>query len=226
MSINHPQMSTVETARLASCSGLSSASTQLSVSTTSNTALPSISIAHPAPPIPAYSPRPPHAAIDIEFPATSNQHSLSLPAPSPSIVIDNSNLDPDLVTYAQTHDRHEGAAVVRRLPESFPSDMASLRSSQPPESLPPYGVNDPPPYRRRVENLQREPDTLAMVFFKSGFFFPAFWVFGALMLVTPLRSPNPFDPQAALSHLSMSVRLHIYYYRRYITFFAIVDHLT
>jgi len=174
------------------------------------------------PPIPAYSP---HSVIDI--PAYEPPTTLSS---SPGVVTESDAADSDFIQYARTHDHHEGAAgVVRRLPEPFPSDLASLRSNQPPESLPPYGVNDPPPYRRRIDNMQGEPDTLAMVFFKSGFcashvlcelarhcclpygcvkldatwtVFPAFWVFGALMLVTPLRSPNPFDPQAALSQLS------------------------
>ncbi|KAJ4483337.1 hypothetical protein J3R30DRAFT_3447740 [Lentinula aciculospora] len=54
------------------------------------------------------------------------------------------------------------------------------------EALPPAYV-EPPAYETR----QTEPATLAMFLFKFGFLFPLFWIMGALILLTPLRAPEP-----------------------------------
>jgi len=135
---------------------------------------------HIYPPVPAYSPQPSNDAP--VFDSGTGEVSMSS----------------DLQRYIMAHDH--GAGVARRLPEAFPSDLLSLRSSQGvPESLPPYGANDPPSYTRRIENIPGEPRTLAMLLFKFGFLFPAFWVFGALLLISP-RCPS--DPLSPLSQLS------------------------
>ncbi|PPR00216.1 hypothetical protein CVT24_004955 [Panaeolus cyanescens] len=54
----------------------------------------------------------------------------------------------------------------------------------------------PPPYSEEPDvNLPGytlhapEPVTLAMYLFKFGFLFPAFWIFGAFILLSPLREP-------------------------------------
>ncbi|CAA7260814.1 unnamed protein product [Cyclocybe aegerita] len=128
------------------------------------------------PPIPAYTP--------------SSSYDPPLP-PSGPITI----LDEGLLRYNSAYG-HDGIAVAPRPPEAFPSDRLSFRSSEPPETLPAYGDDEPPRYRRRIENVHGEPQTLAFFFFKFGFFFPAFWVFGTLMLIPPFRSPNPFAHHA------------------------------
>lgn len=129
------------------------------------------------PPLPAYTPSAPATPIRPGASARALE------------------LDDELLRYTLTHDR--GGVPVSRLPESFPTDDGQSFRSR--ETLPPYGANDPPIYRRRIVNSEGEPKTLAMLFFKFGFFFPPFWVFGALMLITPLRSPNPLSPLAASS---------------------------
>ncbi|KAF4564846.1 hypothetical protein EYR40_011018 [Pleurotus pulmonarius] len=45
----------------------------------------------------------------------------------------------------------------------------------------------PPSYSQRGH---KEPVTLAMYLFKFGFLFPPFWILGALILMSDLRSPN------------------------------------
>ncbi|KAF9039096.1 hypothetical protein BJ165DRAFT_1416502 [Panaeolus papilionaceus] len=54
----------------------------------------------------------------------------------------------------------------------------------------------PPPYTEETDvNLPGytlhapEPVTLAMYLFKFGFLFPPFWIFGAFILLSPLREP-------------------------------------
>ncbi|KAJ3510956.1 hypothetical protein NLJ89_g4381 [Agrocybe chaxingu] len=137
----------------------------------------------------------PSTSIDIIYPPIPAYTSSSNygPPPPPSQPI--TGLDQDLLRYNSAYG-HDGTAVAPRPPEAFPSDRLSFRSSEPPETLPAYGADEPPRYRRRIENVRGEPQTLAMFFFKFGFFFPAFWVFGTLMLITPLRSPNPFAHHA------------------------------
>ncbi|KAJ8584614.1 hypothetical protein M405DRAFT_826498 [Rhizopogon salebrosus TDB-379] len=39
-----------------------------------------------------------------------------------------------------------------------------------------------------------EPITLAMYLFKFGFLFPPFWLFGAIILLSPLSAPADFEP--------------------------------
>ena len=128
----------------------------------------------------------------------------------------NLEVDDELLRYTLTHDR-SGIPVVRP-PEPFLlEDVQSFQSHE--TFPPPYGTNEPPIYRPRIANAEREPKTLAMLFFKFGFctfcsfangiicrprlikftVFPPFWVFGALMLITPLRSPNPLSPLSASS---------------------------
>ncbi|KAF9050425.1 hypothetical protein BJ165DRAFT_1525651 [Panaeolus papilionaceus] len=174
------------------------------------------------PPIPAYSaidPSLPEHHHDISLaeittvlspspPSNHDDNPAPTPAPhdtpdphAPAIDADTLNL----LRYNELHGH--GGAPVTRAPEAVhlsrhrhretDADGFSLRTDI--ESLPAYGENIPPRYSRRVENSQDEPQTLAMLFFKFGFFFPAFWVFGALMLVTPLRSPNPLSPEALAS---------------------------
>ncbi|KAJ2935531.1 hypothetical protein H1R20_g1565, partial [Candolleomyces eurysporus] len=54
------------------------------------------------------------------------------------------------------------------------------------EALPPYAEEDSslPAYTPYAE-----PVTLAMFLFKFGFLFPPFWIFGAFILLSPLREP-------------------------------------
>ncbi|KAF9003352.1 hypothetical protein BDQ17DRAFT_1326179 [Cyathus striatus] len=42
-----------------------------------------------------------------------------------------------------------------------------------------------------------EPVTLAMYLFKFGFLFPPFWLFGAFILLSPLREPPATTPSSA-----------------------------
>ncbi|KAG2002454.1 hypothetical protein CC2G_004647 [Coprinopsis cinerea AmutBmut pab1-1] len=51
-----------------------------------------------------------------------------------------------------------------------------------------------PAYAEEDDSLPKytpydEPATLAMYLFKFGFLFPLFWIFGAFILVSPLREP-------------------------------------
>ncbi|KAH6901508.1 hypothetical protein BKA70DRAFT_1308869 [Coprinopsis sp. MPI-PUGE-AT-0042] len=54
------------------------------------------------------------------------------------------------------------------------------------EALPAYAEDDDslPQYTPHAE-----PVTLAMYLFKFGFLFPLFWIFGAFILISPLREP-------------------------------------
>ncbi|KAJ7880970.1 hypothetical protein B0H14DRAFT_2435426 [Mycena olivaceomarginata] len=56
----------------------------------------------------------------------------------------------------------------------------------------------PPPYMDAPEYTEhaREPVTLAMYLFKFGFLFPPFWIFGIIILLSPLRAPAA-TPSAA-----------------------------
>ncbi|KJA18949.1 hypothetical protein HYPSUDRAFT_144360 [Hypholoma sublateritium FD-334 SS-4] len=54
----------------------------------------------------------------------------------------------------------------------------------------------PPPYAEDAgiplpayTRVAPEPATLAMFLFKFGFLFPPFWIFGAFILMSPLREP-------------------------------------
>ncbi|ESK87059.1 hypothetical protein Moror_11940 [Moniliophthora roreri MCA 2997] len=40
-----------------------------------------------------------------------------------------------------------------------------------------------------------EPETLAEGYFKHGFFFPLLWIFGAIVLISPLKEPA-VDPES------------------------------
>lgn len=109
------------------------------------------------PPIPSYTTLYPTAPVSRPRPNDVPE------APS------NIEVPDDLQQYTIAHD-HTDAGVAPRLPEAFPADLHSLRSSQgPPESLPAYGANQPPRYTPRIENHIDEPETLAMHFFKFGF---------------------------------------------------------
>ncbi|KIM45650.1 hypothetical protein M413DRAFT_442300 [Hebeloma cylindrosporum] len=99
------------------------------------------------PPLPAYTPSAPATPIRPGASARALE------------------LDDELLRYTLTHDR--GGVPVSRLPESFPTDDGQSFRSR--ETLPPYGANDPPIYRRRIVNSEGEPKTLAMLFFKFGF---------------------------------------------------------
>ncbi|KAJ7880973.1 hypothetical protein B0H14DRAFT_3857839 [Mycena olivaceomarginata] len=57
----------------------------------------------------------------------------------------------------------------------------------------------PPPYMDAPEYTEhaREPVTLAMYLFKFGFLFPPFWIFGIVILLSPLRAPPAATPSAA-----------------------------
>ncbi|KAI9569267.1 hypothetical protein HD554DRAFT_2020784 [Boletus coccyginus] len=57
---------------------------------------------------------------------------------------------------------------------------------------PPYGANAEPPAYPADSNI--EPITLAMYLFKFGFLFPPLWIFGSLILITPLTAPTNFEP--------------------------------
>ncbi|PPQ73886.1 hypothetical protein CVT24_011945 [Panaeolus cyanescens] len=184
---------------------------------------------HENPPIPAYSVvdpsllRPGHLSMAQITPVSPSLPSQLTPTP-PSDAQDSNNIDStpddphlqtmdaDRLNFLRYNELHgHGGAPVTRAPEAVylsrhrngetDADGLSLgsRGYTDIESLPAYGENIPPRYSRRIENSQEEPQTLAMLFFKFGFFFPAFWVFGALMLITPLRSPNPLSPEAIAS---------------------------
>ncbi|KAF7426014.1 hypothetical protein PC9H_008377 [Pleurotus ostreatus] len=63
-------------------------------------------------------------------------------------------------------------------------------SSNKEDDLPSYSDVEalaPPSYSQRGH---KEPVTLAMYLFKFGFLFPPFWILGALILVSDLRSPD------------------------------------
>ncbi|KAF9495154.1 hypothetical protein BDN71DRAFT_1589980 [Pleurotus eryngii] len=63
-------------------------------------------------------------------------------------------------------------------------------SSNKEDDLPSYSDVEalaPPSYSQRGH---KEPVTLAMYLFKFGFLFPPFWILGALILISDLRSPD------------------------------------
>ncbi|KIL57305.1 hypothetical protein M378DRAFT_171908 [Amanita muscaria Koide BX008] len=57
------------------------------------------------------------------------------------------------------------------------------------------GINDsrPPSYAETLPEYSSssEPETLAVYLFKFGFLFPPFWILGAVILISPLRAPEP-----------------------------------
>ncbi|KAH9926774.1 uncharacterized protein B0H18DRAFT_876136 [Fomitopsis serialis] len=58
------------------------------------------------------------------------------------------------------------------------------------DAPPPYSSSSAPPaYPRYAEH-----PTLAMYLFKFGFVFPLFWIAGALILVSPFRAPEDWEP--------------------------------
>ncbi|TFK38466.1 hypothetical protein BDQ12DRAFT_581082, partial [Crucibulum laeve] len=61
------------------------------------------------------------------------------------------------------------------------------------EVLPPYVEESNLPAYSAYE----EPVTLAMYLFKFGFLFPPFWIFGAIILLSPLREPPTSSESAA-----------------------------
>ncbi|KAF9483628.1 hypothetical protein BDN70DRAFT_799415 [Pholiota conissans] len=65
---------------------------------------------------------------------------------------------------------------------------ASRRESLSAEVLPPYDEEAGIPFPAYTLHAP-EPLTLAMYLFKFGFLFPPFWIFGAFILLSPLREP-------------------------------------
>ncbi|KAF8197034.1 hypothetical protein BJ912DRAFT_1140675 [Pholiota molesta] len=78
---------------------------------------------------------------------------------------------------SRTHEsRHDGS---RRL--SLSGDVPPPYDEEAAIPLPGYTLHAP------------EPLTLAMYLFKFGFLFPPFWIFGAFILLSPLREPTTED---------------------------------
>ncbi|KAE9401536.1 hypothetical protein BT96DRAFT_754906, partial [Gymnopus androsaceus JB14] len=73
------------------------------------------------------------------------------------------------------------------------------------EVLPPY-LEEPPAYSSSGSN---EPVTLAMYMFKFGFIFPPFWIFGSLILLSPLRQPESTPSSVWLPEKTESERQEI-----------------
>ncbi|RDB16345.1 hypothetical protein Hypma_003052 [Hypsizygus marmoreus] len=71
-------------------------------------------------------------------------------------------------------------------PLSSPATRESRHDRRLSEVLPPYAETTLPEY-----SLKAEPVTLAMYLFKFGFLFPPFWILGAIILLSPLREPEP-----------------------------------
>ncbi|KAJ3758196.1 hypothetical protein EV360DRAFT_94799 [Lentinula raphanica] len=107
--------------------------------------------------------------------------------------IAGSSTTPAILPVAVVHNTHESTRSSTESPIS-PFDsffgytlcQTATRESQHDQLLPPAYV-EPPAYEMR----QTEPTTLAMCLFKFGFLFPPFWIMGALILLTPLRAPEP-----------------------------------
>ncbi|KAJ3724581.1 hypothetical protein C8R42DRAFT_708652 [Lentinula raphanica] len=119
--------------------------------------------------------------------------------------ISGSSTTPAILPVAVVHNAHESTRSSTESPispfDSFfgytlcqtatresqhdrPLNSSSFSSES--ELLPPAYV-EPPAY----EMHQTEPTTMAMCLFKFGFLFPPFWIMGALILLTPLRAPEP-----------------------------------
>ncbi|KAF6756746.1 hypothetical protein DFP72DRAFT_810150 [Ephemerocybe angulata] len=73
-------------------------------------------------------------------------------------------------THESRHDSHTQSLALDRDVEALPAYEAEDTS------LPAYSA-------------YAEPITLAMYLFKFGFLFPPFWIFGAFILLSPLREP-------------------------------------
>ncbi|KAJ3883557.1 hypothetical protein F5051DRAFT_493685 [Lentinula edodes] len=115
---------------------------------------------------------------------------------------------PATLPAAVTHDSYECSSPLSPLDAFFgytfsqtatresqhdrPLSSSSFTSES--ELLPPAYV-EPPAYETR----QTEPATLAMFLFKFGFLFPPFWIMGALILLTPLRAPEPSSSSSSSS---------------------------
>jgi len=115
---------------------------------------------------------------------------ITSPQPAHSPRFSAEDTDPIDDFFGVTHDsRHD----LRLTPTSVSSSSSSV-SDMPP---PPYN----PQQRRYSSELpayttepQSEPITLAQYLFKFGFIFPFFWLFGALILLSPLTAPADFHP--------------------------------
>ncbi|KIM44061.1 hypothetical protein M413DRAFT_68180 [Hebeloma cylindrosporum] len=71
---------------------------------------------------------------------------------------------------SRSHDsRHDRRQSIADIPPPYSEESAI--------PLPEYALHAP------------EPVTLAMYLFKFGFLFPPFWIFGAFILMSPLREP-------------------------------------
>ncbi|KAG7094103.1 hypothetical protein E1B28_007720 [Marasmius oreades] len=65
---------------------------------------------------------------------------------------------------------------------SMPSRNLDLEAD-----IAPPAYQEPPEYTKK----SAQPPTLAEHLFKFGFLFPPFWILGSLILLTPLRAPDP-----------------------------------
>ncbi|KAG6896656.1 hypothetical protein C0992_006855 [Termitomyces sp. T32_za158] len=119
-----------------------------------------------------------------------------MPAFVPSTTIFHLGIQPtlDLPTTATTNTTctPPSAVLLERSPfddfsgSSLSTYIHESRRDSAADVLPPYVEDTPPMYSPTAP----EPVTMAEHFFKYGFLFPPFWIFGAWFLWLPLRAPN------------------------------------